>query len=658
MAQRFTNNAISSLAKAVSTSERVVTLANGEGAKFPTLANGDDFLLTVFQRTAGAEANHEIMRCTARAGDVLTVERGQEGTEPHEYKIGDPAELRLTAGAVLPVRAGALTGPLNEAPPVTMVCAASMAIGAAGSNTITVTGSAEIVAFDAVPAGVFRRLIFNNDATIRGNPRSGITLFGTAPVAVVDAKGVAEFVSMGGGKWTMTSLSLRSGNPVELPLATPTTPGAVKIGANLSMDASGALNAPATPEDGYAVGDVMFSAAPKGKKFLPADGRVYSQNAYPELYAAIGVGHVFPSVMLDHQYYSPVTPMSISYSSDGKYLICAYSNQTGRGILLGKREGNTYTIVSNASLNTYPQFAKFVPSSNYIVVGDYMGIRLFHMENEVISEIPSAYVETPEGIFTIGFSEDGKKFALGGGSQTYAYSLGNEKFTPLEVYGESGTSTIAFAAMSPDGTFIVSAHNGGSNLRAFFWDANTQRYDRMGTNWGDINTDYSYGSTVQVAITKDQNYIISCWDGAPYLQVHRRNGFDFTAVDNLNIVQMQASGMAVSINEDYIAISGNVPPYLAAYSYDDGVIAKLSPESFSPAKIPSNVEFSPDGKHLAMLYTYSRNYSNPDKSEKLEILHSLLPYDPLFEFQVPNNKPTPGRVESTSKTKAYIKAKS
>lgn len=47
------------------------------------------------------EVNHEIVKCTARAGDVLTVVRAQEGTTARAFSVDDPVELRLTAGALV-----------------------------------------------------------------------------------------------------------------------------------------------------------------------------------------------------------------------------------------------------------------------------------------------------------------------------------------------------------------------------------------------------------------------------------------------------------------------------------------------------------------------------------------------------------------------------
>lgn len=100
MTQLFANNAAAALAGAIASGATSLTLQTGQGARFPTPAGGDFFLLTLFQLAGAVESNHEIVKCTARAGDVLTVLRAQEGTTARAFASADPAELRLTAGAL------------------------------------------------------------------------------------------------------------------------------------------------------------------------------------------------------------------------------------------------------------------------------------------------------------------------------------------------------------------------------------------------------------------------------------------------------------------------------------------------------------------------------------------------------------------------------
>lgn len=92
----FSNNAKSALAAPISSVATSLTLAAGTGALFPSPSGGDVFTLTLTDAATGEL--YEIMYCTARAGDVCTVTRGQEGTTALAWLAGDFANLFVTAG--------------------------------------------------------------------------------------------------------------------------------------------------------------------------------------------------------------------------------------------------------------------------------------------------------------------------------------------------------------------------------------------------------------------------------------------------------------------------------------------------------------------------------------------------------------------------------
>lgn len=93
MAIKFTNNASSTLATSISASDTALTLTSGGGALFPSLGAGDYFYATL----ADSSNNLEIIKCTARSGNNLTVVRGQDGTTGRAYIAGDKIELRPVA---------------------------------------------------------------------------------------------------------------------------------------------------------------------------------------------------------------------------------------------------------------------------------------------------------------------------------------------------------------------------------------------------------------------------------------------------------------------------------------------------------------------------------------------------------------------------------
>lgn len=96
MALKLQNNAISRLATGIGPSDTLISITPGDGAKFPTLGDGDWCPLTLLK----ADGSLEIVRCTARTSDTLTIERAQEGTSAQAFEVNDRVELRITAATL------------------------------------------------------------------------------------------------------------------------------------------------------------------------------------------------------------------------------------------------------------------------------------------------------------------------------------------------------------------------------------------------------------------------------------------------------------------------------------------------------------------------------------------------------------------------------
>jgi hypothetical protein len=105
MSLKLANNAVSKLASAIAAGDTSISVTAGDGAKFPALAAGDWFPITAFK----SDGSLEIMRCTALAGDTLTVSRAQEGTAALAFNVGTIVELRLTAAAVAEIQSNIST---------------------------------------------------------------------------------------------------------------------------------------------------------------------------------------------------------------------------------------------------------------------------------------------------------------------------------------------------------------------------------------------------------------------------------------------------------------------------------------------------------------------------------------------------------------------
>lgn len=104
---------------------------------------------------------------------------------------------------------GTLTSALNEAPIATLASASTVNIGAAAANTIGVTGTTTITAFDTIASGAVRRVIFSGILTLTHNGTS--LILPTAASITTAAGDVAEFVSLGSGNWRCTGYERASG---------------------------------------------------------------------------------------------------------------------------------------------------------------------------------------------------------------------------------------------------------------------------------------------------------------------------------------------------------------------------------------------------------------------------------------------------------------
>jgi len=96
MPVQLLNNASSTLASAISDTDVELSLASGGGANFPSITSPDFFYITV----VGTAGNLEIMKVTARAGDVLSITRAQDGTNASAFSAGSLVEMRINVASI------------------------------------------------------------------------------------------------------------------------------------------------------------------------------------------------------------------------------------------------------------------------------------------------------------------------------------------------------------------------------------------------------------------------------------------------------------------------------------------------------------------------------------------------------------------------------
>lgn len=95
---KWENNASSTMAAGIGAGYSQVTVATGEGDKFPAVSAPHYFMVTL----ADTSGNRELVKCTSRTSgnDTLSITRAQEGTSALAWDTGDIVSLRVSKSSL------------------------------------------------------------------------------------------------------------------------------------------------------------------------------------------------------------------------------------------------------------------------------------------------------------------------------------------------------------------------------------------------------------------------------------------------------------------------------------------------------------------------------------------------------------------------------
>ena len=246
-AQLFANNAGSNIASSVSSVATSIEVTAGQGSLFPSPTNGDYFMLTLTQGNL-AETSWEIVKCTSRSVDVLTVVRAQESTTAATWGVGDKAELRITATGLAPD--GAVTSVAATVPSIFSISGSP--ITNSGTLAITYSGTALPVANGgtALTAGTSGGVLaYTAEGTLASSAlltQYGVVYGGgagavpvataagtTGQVLTATTGGAPSWVSPG-SSGTVTTVSVVSANGFVGTVATDTTTPAITLTTSIT----------------------------------------------------------------------------------------------------------------------------------------------------------------------------------------------------------------------------------------------------------------------------------------------------------------------------------------------------------------------------------------------------------------------------------------
>jgi len=325
MPQLFTNNAWGTLASQLNAGATSLALTTGQGARFPSPTGGDYFLLTLIGLTGTTETSWEIVKCTARSTDTLTIVRAQEGTSDATWAVGTRVELRVTAAPLADL--GQITT-LAKTDSNFIVGDGSKWVAESGATARTSLGlgtAATTASTDYAPAakGVTNGDSHNHDggdgaqiaySSLSGKPSVGKIL------QVVQASGPSSEVDVSSDSWSSLNLSASI------------TPSAAS---------SKVLVLVSIPINLY---NYSSATTLKGQmRLLRASTELIQQAAFPYLYinSAVAKEYNIPysCVYLD----SPSTTSSTTYSLEGR------RGNADTSLYLGTNNVGTITLLEVAA---------------------------------------------------------------------------------------------------------------------------------------------------------------------------------------------------------------------------------------------------------------------------------------------------------------------
>lgn len=146
MAVLIANNARSALVSGIGALDTSITITSGTETLFPSPTSPDYFYVTLEDST---KTVREIVKCTTRTSNVLTIVRAQDGTSANIFLAGSTVELRINKASLTDSITAAAASATAAA---TSASAAATSASSASSSATAAAGSATSAASSATAA--------------------------------------------------------------------------------------------------------------------------------------------------------------------------------------------------------------------------------------------------------------------------------------------------------------------------------------------------------------------------------------------------------------------------------------------------------------------------------------------------------------------------
>lgn len=234
---KYTNFAVSTLQAPIAVGDTSCVVATADASKFPSLSAGEAFRAVIYTDSQVPE----IVECSSRVDNTLTIVRAKESTAAQEWPAGAKIAVTVTAEVFQTVQKTGgfmqLDNYLNEAKATDIASAATTSIGAIAGNFVHVTGTTTITSLGtAAQAGIRRIVKFDNVLTLTHNATT--LILPNAGSNITTAAGdVATFVSESTSSWRCVVYQRANGQALQV--ASGTFTGTVGTTDNRLLRADG-----------------------------------------------------------------------------------------------------------------------------------------------------------------------------------------------------------------------------------------------------------------------------------------------------------------------------------------------------------------------------------------------------------------------------------
>lgn len=621
MAQLLKNNAFSTLALPLASGATSMTLVDASG--FPSPTGGDYFLATlVGYGTNGAENAWEIVRCTARASNTLTVVRAQEGTADASWSAATQVQMRLTAGSMATkadLASPAFTGTVNgitkamvglsnadntadTAKPVSTAQQAALDLKAnLAGPAFTGAPTAPTAATGTNTTQVATTAFVNAEIASDAAPIAHVGSGGAAHANAV-ASGAAGFMT-GADKAKLDGVAAGANNyshPANHPPSIITQDASNRFVTDAEKSAWNAKQAALVSGtniksiNGSSVlgsGNIDIAG---GITDAPSDGKQYARKdaAWAEV-SGLSVGD-FMTTMRALSAPDWLAPdgsayLQASYPELFSLLGLAANDMFAAKLTVPSAPSSTITLSKWSADGKYLGFAS--TGSPYLWVYSRSGTTLTKLPN------PSP---TPAGAGNdCAFDGAGAFVALAHNASPYisVYQISGSSVTKIADPATLPTGNGNGCSWDDSGTFLAVAHEASPFITV---------YERSGTTLTKLPNPASLPPAACKACQWDASgkYLVVAHTNSPFITVYERSGTTLTKLPNpASLPEGNGNGAACDASGTLFSVAIGVSPYIVTYRREGSTLSRLANPATLPAGVPVSCSWTREGRLLGVAHS-------------------------------------------------------